>query len=52
MGVEQLFPSAQECDRLRHRDRRMLQAGELTDEEAALIAKAEVQPRKRMLMTS
>jgi hypothetical protein len=37
-----VIPSAQECDRLRHRDRRMLQAGELTNEEAAVVAKAEV----------
>jgi PHD/YefM family antitoxin component YafN of YafNO toxin-antitoxin module len=34
--------SAEEYDRLRRRDRRVILPEELTDEEAALIAKAEV----------
>jgi hypothetical protein len=34
--------SAEEYDRLRRRDRRVIAAGELTDEEVTLIAKAEV----------
>jgi hypothetical protein len=34
--------SAEEYKRLRRRDRRVIAAGELTDEEVALIAKAEV----------
>jgi prevent-host-death family protein len=34
--------SAEEYERLSRRDRRVLRAGELTDEEVALIAKAEV----------
>ena len=34
--------SVEEYERLRRRDRRVLQAGELTDEEVDLIAKAEV----------
>lgn len=34
--------SAEEYERLRRRDRRVIRAGELTDEEVALIAKAEV----------
>ncbi len=33
---------ADEYDRLKRRDRRVIAAGELTDEEAALIGKAEV----------
>jgi prevent-host-death family protein len=34
--------SAEEYERLKRRDRRAVRAGELTDEEVALIAKAEV----------
>jgi prevent-host-death family protein len=34
--------SAEEYERLCHRDRRVVRAGELTDEEVALIAEAEV----------
>jgi hypothetical protein len=34
--------SAAEYDRLKRRDRRVIQAGDLTDEEVALIAAAEV----------
>ncbi len=34
--------SAEEYDRLKRRDRRVIKAGELTDEEVALIASAEV----------
>jgi prevent-host-death family protein len=34
--------SADEYERLKRRDRRVVRAGELTDEEVALIAKAEV----------
>jgi prevent-host-death family protein len=34
--------SAEEYDRLRRRDRRVIAADDLTDEEVALIAKAEV----------
>jgi prevent-host-death family protein len=34
--------SAEEYERLRRRDRRVISAGELTDVEIALIAKAEV----------
>ena len=34
--------SAEEYERLKRRDRRVLRAGELTEEEAALIARAEV----------
>jgi prevent-host-death family protein len=34
--------SVEEYERLRRRDRRALRAGDLTDEEVALIAKAEV----------
>jgi prevent-host-death family protein len=34
--------SADEYERLKRRDRRVVKAGELTDEEVALIAKAEV----------
>jgi len=34
--------SAEEYERLRRLDRRVITAGELTDEEVALIAKAEV----------
>jgi len=34
--------SAEEYERLKRRDRRVVSAGELTDEEIALIAKAEV----------
>jgi len=34
--------SAEEYERLRRRDRRVVRVGELTDEEIALIAKAEV----------
>jgi hypothetical protein len=34
--------SAEEYDRLRRRDRRVIVAGELTDEEVALFAAAEV----------
>lgn len=36
--------SAEEYQRLRRRDRRVIRAGELTDEEVALIASAEVPP--------
>jgi hypothetical protein len=35
-------PAVDENERLRYRDRRALQAGELTAEELALIAKADV----------
>jgi prevent-host-death family protein len=34
--------SAEEYERLKRRDRRVVRAGELTDEEVALIARAEV----------
>jgi prevent-host-death family protein len=34
--------SVEEYDRLKRRDRRVVRAGELTDEEVALIASAEV----------
>jgi prevent-host-death family protein len=34
--------SAEEYERLKRRDRRVIEAGELTDAEIALIAKAEV----------
>jgi len=34
--------SAEEYERLKRRDRRVIKAGDLTDEEVALVAKAEV----------
>jgi Antitoxin Phd_YefM, type II toxin-antitoxin system len=36
--------AAEEYERLKRRDRRVVRAGELTDEEVALIARAEVPP--------
>jgi len=41
--------SAGEYERLARRDRRVLTAGELTDEEIALIASAEVPPERAHL---